>query len=609
MFLVSKLNNITHSLYTKLGTIIFIVVIVISSIDLAFSYMYTQNALIQNIKQSSKSAGVTLKNNIDDYIMSYSVQEYDNLVSSQMEQKDILAIVVEDYNMGRILGKNIYISGKIRNEQWQVVDYDQNSKIQNKQLKNAYHFDKYTIFDKGDNKIGIITIYLSDKFMKRELEKIIISYAFNASFIALFLILSLFFMIRLIILQPLAKMVNVIKNSNKDGIPQCEFDTSSSMEINELVEKMNTMMETIRVSRQQLEEQKEEFEMIFNNTKDGIAILDLESNFLNFNEAYLSMTGYTKEELLKKSCISLTIPEERARIEKLIKNIIQIGHIENLEKSCMVKDDKIIHINMSITLLPDQKRLLATTKDVTKLKLIESQAKLASMGEMIGNIAHQWRQPLSVISTGATGMKMQKEFGALSDEEFNKICDLINENAQYLSRTIDDFRNFIKGGEKARDITISSIIEKTLNIVSSSLENNYIKVVINIDDDMKIFGYENEIIQALVNIINNAKDAIVSTLVNNEDKRLLFITTKKVSNEIELSIKDNGGGIPEDVLPKIFEPYFTTKHQSVGTGIGLSMAYRILTEHHNATIIATNEKYEYDAKEYKGACLKITFHV
>jgi len=141
--------------------------------------------------------------------------------------------------------------------------------------------------------------------------------------------------------------------------------------------------------------QKEKFETIFKNSTDGLAVFDLESHFLECNDAYLEMTGFTKEEILTKTCLELTAKEDIERSKEALRIVLKEGYIENFEKSCIVKDNKVIIINMGITLIPDQQKLIVVAKDITQNKFLESQAKLASMGEMIGNIAHQWRQPLS----------------------------------------------------------------------------------------------------------------------------------------------------------------------------------------------------------------------
>ena len=136
--------------------------------------------------------------------------------------------------------------------------------------------------------------------------------------------------------------------------------------------------------------------------------------------------------------------------------------------------------------------------------------------------------------------------------------------------------------------------------------NNGITIITDLKDDMNINGYENELIQSFINIMNNAKDAIKEHL-KNYDEKLIFINTSKENSSLIITIKDNGGGVPHDIIHRIFEPYFTTKNKSVGTGIGLSMSYKMLVERHNASIDISNEEYIYNNKNYKGACFRITF--
>ena len=234
-------------------------------------------------------------------------------------------------------------------------------------------------------------------------------------------------------------------------------------------------------------------------------------------------------------------------------------------------------------------------------KLFKSD-KMASMGEMISNIAHQWRQPLSVISTIATGIKLQKEINLLNNDELVGNMELINKNAQYLSKTIDDFRNFIKGDRNIQDYNLTDTIINFTHIVESSIKNHNIKVILDLNDEIQIEGNSNELIQCLINLFNNSKDALVETKQN---EPLILITTQIEENSILIKMKDNAEGIPEDILPKIYEPYFTTKHQSQGTGLGLHMTYRLITEAMNGKIETTNVEFKYENKLYKGVEFKI----
>ena len=236
-----------------------------------------------------------------------------------------------------------------------------------------------------------------------------------------------------------------------------------------------------------------------------------------------------------------------------------------------------------------------------ELKLFE-QAKMVAMGEMIGNIAHQWRQPLSVISTIATGSKLQKDMDILTNEMFANNMNIINENTQYLSRTIDDFRNFVKEDRVKKLFNLSEEIHSFLHLVQGSIKSTDIDIILDLDDDIQVNGYPNELKQCLINIFNNAKDAIEES---KEEHKVIFIKTYNDKEKTIIIIKDNATGIPKDILPKIFDPYFTTKHQSKGTGLGLNMTYKLIVEGMKGTIEATNVSYEYKDKKYKGAEFKI----
>ena len=230
--------------------------------------------------------------------------------------------------------------------------------------------------------------------------------------------------------------------------------------------------------------------------------------------------------------------------------------------------------------------------------MLTQQSKIVAMGEMILNIAHQWRQPLSTISTAATGTKLQKEMNCLSDEQLNSALTTINDSTQYLSRIIDDFAEFFNSSNnRMNEYNINDILDKTEEIINAQLINKNIELVRNIEE-FKILTIENELIQVLVNILNNAADA----LELNENKiKLIFIEAYQKNNHVYIKIKDNAGGIPENIMDRIFEPYFTTKHQAQGTGIGLYMSEEIIRNHLNGTLSVENEIYQYAGIEYNGA--------
>lgn len=245
-------------------------------------------------------------------------------------------------------------------------------------------------------------------------------------------------------------------------------------------------------------------------------------------------------------------------------------------------------------------------EELNKVKNIEDQLfetkKLAAMGEMIGNIAHQWRQPLSVISTSATGIIMQKEYNLLDDEKLEKVMMSINDSAQFLSKTIDDFTSVLKGDAKIETFNLSENIEKCFAIENPMLKLNGITLVENYDDSIVLESYPNALIQSMINIINNAKDVLIEKKL---EKSFIFVSTCIKNNNAIITIKDNGGGIPKDVIEHIFEAYFTTKHQSQGTGLGLNMTYNMIVNNIKGCVKASNTTYTYENKVYNGALFTI----
>ena len=358
-------------------------------------------------------------------------------------------------------------------------------------------------------------------------------------------------------------------------------------------------------------------ELIFNGASsilvltDSRNIIDANEEFLLFFDEYKNIDEFKKEfdcicdKFVCYEGVGYICDKE---IDGIPWNDYIISNSDLSHKVVMTKANIQHHFSIKIkeiTYLNDILQvvdLTDITKEMEQELIILEQSKLASMGEMIGNIAHQWRQPLSVISTGVTGMQVQKEFGLLEDKQFSETCDMINKNAQYLSKTIDDFRNFIKGDRVKVVFKLENEIDSLLILLEGTIKNNDIKVILDLEKDITINGYENELTQALINIFNNSKDVLKE---KNVKEKLVFITTRKEKDKVKISIKDNGGGVPSDIIGKIFEPYFTTKHKSQGTGLGLHMTYNLIVRGMAGEIVVNNVSYEYNEKKYDGAEITI----
>lgn len=234
-----------------------------------------------------------------------------------------------------------------------------------------------------------------------------------------------------------------------------------------------------------------------------------------------------------------------------------------LESKVNEKTKELEKLNMRLKDKVDEEVLKNRKKD----QMLFNQSKMASMGEMIGNIAHQWRQPLSTISTAASGMSIKIDYELASKEELKKDLEIIVDTTQYLSHTIEDFRSFFKPTKEKEKFSLVKLIKKDINIMNSAFKNNFIEVVYEFED-VELNTIQNELTQSILNILTNAKDALTQ---NSSKNRLIIMKNFIKGSFVFITIQDNGGGIDEKIMDKIFEPYFTTKHQSQGTGIGLYM--------------------------------------
>lgn len=234
-----------------------------------------------------------------------------------------------------------------------------------------------------------------------------------------------------------------------------------------------------------------------------------------------------------------------------------------------------------------EKRVEEKNQIIEQLKKsLIAKDRLSLLGESIENIAHQWKQPLSSMSATLTGLQVARGIEPLSDEEFNEATNNILFNIEYLSETIDCFQNFFKENQSETIFDIQNVIEKILLILKGNFKTKQIQVVINSQKDCLIQGYENEFMQAIINIINNASDALMETKL--EEKKI-EITISKDDRKNYIQIEDTAGGIPQEIISEIFNHYFTTKEEK-GTGIGLYLTKKIIKKNFKGNIHVLNSK-------------------
>ena len=219
-----------------------------------------------------------------------------------------------------------------------------------------------------------------------------------------------------------------------------------------------------------------------------------------------------------------------------------------------------------------------------KEEMLLQQTRQAAMGEMISMIAHQWRQPLTIIGLTADNMSLDLDLGSLDDATLTKGLSGIGDQVKYLSQTIDDFRQFFTPNKEKESVLLQECLENACRIIDSSLKVKNIQLIKIYEDTSPMDLYKNEIMQVFLNIIKNAEDAFANEITSPS----ITLQTKEYDSYVEVRIADNAGGIPLDIQKKIFEPYFTTKGKQHGTGLGLYMSKTIIQDHSSGTIEVKN---------------------
>jgi len=371
---------------------------------------------------------------------------------------------------------------------------------------------------------------------------------------------------------------------------------------------------------------KDAFESIYEKSSDGIVIIHNHA-VKDCNPAILKMFQYnSKEEFINTHILKL-MPKYQEdgelSIKKMLKKekeTLQNGHsafewlyqrkdgslfwAEIVLTKVVIDGEELIHgAYRDITLKKElelqkiefqnnlKKRVeIEIEKNRMKDKQLIEQSRLAQMGEMISMIAHQWRQPLTAISSASLSIQLKAQLHKLDDDTAMMLGKRIGDYTQHLSSTIDDFRNFFKSNKEKKQVTYTQLLESVLNIVETSLVNKNITLIKEFESDTVFETYPNEIKQVILNLIKNAEDALLEKKVQNP-----YIRFKTKENK--LMIEDNAGGISFNIIDKIFDPYFSTKSKN-GSGLGLYMSKTIIEEHCGGTLTVSNTE--------KGALFTIT---
>jgi len=347
----------------------------------------------------------------------------------------------------------------------------------------------------------------------------------------------------------------------------------------------------------------------------AICITDKNGKYVSVNDKYTELFGYMADELLGNSFLKV-IPHEDA--DKIFAKYVEAVKNPSFEANASVTrvnkngESILAATTYRVIIENGEPYMISTAKDITEQKaqeekqqisqqLLLQQSKMTALGEMISAIAHQWRQPLNALGIMIQDVKIAKKFGELTDEYVQNFNDTAMVQIKTMSKTIDDFRNFFKPDTVKDSFALIGATLDVVSLIGPQLEHHDINVNVysplDIDEpgEALIYGYPSEFKQLILNMLSNSKDAIVEKKEQNGEFDAFInveIGVAKDENKRYAFVRiiDNGTGFMEDVLPRIFEPYFTTKEQGKGTGVGLYMTKMIIEQNMNGTIMASNAK-------------------
>ncbi len=369
---------------------------------------------------------------------------------------------------------------------------------------------------------------------------------------------------------------------------------------------------------------KEKYLKTILDSNENIIITTIEGEELDrANSIFFEFFNYKNIEEFKKkhSCICDFFEAEKDYVTKYVNSQNWLKYILNnrdkTHKVLMKKDNQnyIFKVNANLMEFDEKSRSVVSFTDITEIEeykeslenrvkneiekrrkqeqLLIQQSKMSSLAEIMSSIAHQWRQPLNVIGLAIQGLNIKIDLEEkITEEDVDDLNESVMKQIKYMSNTIDDFRNFFRPSKGKKEFDIKKAILNVEHLIKAQLENNSINIYFEFNEknSFLVLGYANEFEHIILNIISNAKDAIESQIKKDKivDNGLIQIKLNYLESKAVIEIIDNGGGIKDEIIDKIFDPYFTTKFEAMGTGIGLYMAKIMIEKNMRGKIYAQN---------------------
>ncbi len=394
-----------------------------------------------------------------------------------------------------------------------------------------------------------------------------------------------------------------------DGSQKYLLTTTSALQ-NDKGEILGLVGNSVDITKQkefemQLTNAKREFDLFMHFIPANILIKDEDGTIVYANSS--AHKFFNQEGISRKSASEFLPFGSEKGMEEFDKKVLRDGKFEEINEFYNAEDAlTIIRIlgfkiereesaQIGLVILDITESYLDKKELHNKEEIMIAQSRHAEMGEMISMIAHQWRQPISVIAMDANNILADIELEMLEEESLKSNSIDILAQIQELSKTIDDFRNFFKPEKNVEEVLAKDVVRDALGVIGKSLENNNIKVVFESTEEIKIKTYSRELMQVLINIIKNARETLLEHGVKEGS---ISISIQNEKESLTLKICDNGGGIKEEIMDQIFNPYFTTKGEKNGTGLGLYMSKTIIEKHLQGSIKVSNVN--------EGACFEIS---
>ncbi len=470
-------------------------------------------------------------------------------------------------------------------------------------IDNKQHIEIMRMVHDGKNHIGMINLRLNQINRQKNIDEIIMK-GIVFTLISVFVAILFSFFIVNNLSKELIALIAMMKRV-RHGDKSVQANESTTKEIALLSREFNSMISALKKSEESYERLRERLELAFEGTQDGLWDWNLSEDSVYFSPIWKKMLGYEDHEIPNKfsSWQERVHPDDLDNAMKdvqdhidgktqMYKNIHRLKHkdghwIWNLARAKAIynQDRKAI-------------RMVGTNADITELKRLEkalddqeelmiAQSRHAAMGEMISMIAHQWRQPITVITMGANNMLVDIELGNTSEEKLRHEANSIVAQAQYLSKTIDDFRDFFRPNKNKEEVKVQDVFNEAVNIIGKSFEHDNISLSINGNEIGTIKTYSRELLQVFLNLLKNSKEALVE---HTKEHRYIDVLIRSDEDSVITTICDNGGGIEKTTLEKIFDPYFSTKNEQIGTGLGLYMSKTIIEKHMHGRITVTTKE-------------------